>query len=196
MERKLFIDADSTPGRLESVLLASPAPADEQHPPGSSDEEDGSDDAGDKSNKGANGELATLDVGDDLDQDVEPLPLEIPSRYALVISVPAALTAELVKRTIVLWLGIEWLNGTITRQAQACTATSTTTCRFFVKRDGITHSVKLPLSKDAVDGSSGEGVWALLECLAQDGGSDKENQEGAGRKCHEEDESKDEEEDI
>ena len=182
MERKLFIDADSTPGRLESVLLASPAPADEQHPPGSSDEEDGSDDAGDKSNKGANGELATLDVGDDLDQDVEPLPLEIPSRYALVISAPAALTAELVKRTIVLWLGIGWLNGTITRQAQARSATSTTTCGVFVNGDGRTHSVKLPLSKYAVDGSSGKGFRALLEFLAEDGGSDKEKQEGAGRK--------------
>ena len=39
---------------------------------------------------------------------------------------------------------------------------------------------KLPLSKYSVDGSSGEGSWALLKCLAQAGGSDKESQEGAG----------------
>ena len=67
MEREFsFMDADSTPERLEGVLPASPAPADEKHPPGSSDEED-SDEEGGESNSGANDELATLDVHDDLD---------------------------------------------------------------------------------------------------------------------------------
>ena len=44
MEREFsFMDADSTPERLEGVLPASPAPADEKHPPGSSDKENDSD---------------------------------------------------------------------------------------------------------------------------------------------------------
>ena len=55
--------------------------------------------------------------------------------------------------------------------------------------------MKLLLSKNSVDGSSGEGSWALLECLAQPGASDKESQEGAGEGCDEEDEEEDEEED-
>ena len=112
MEREFSsIDADSTPDWLEDVLPASPTPADEQHPPGSSDEEDDSDEEGGESssgaddelhdsdeergesNSGANDELATLDVDDDLDQRAEPLPLEIPSRYVLASSAPAALTA-------------------------------------------------------------------------------------------------------
>ena len=51
-----------------------------------------------------NNELATLDVDDALDQDEEHLPLEIATGYVLASSAPAALTAELVKRPIVLRL--------------------------------------------------------------------------------------------
>ena len=44
MEQELsFMDADSTPEPLEDVLSASPAPAYEEHPPGSSDKENDSD---------------------------------------------------------------------------------------------------------------------------------------------------------
>ena len=51
------------------------------------------------------------------------------------------------------------------------------------------------MSKYSVDGSSGEGSWTLLECLAQAGGSDKESQAGAGDGYEEADEKEDEEED-
>ena len=54
-----------------------------------------------------------------------------------------------------------------------------------------TH-VKLPLSKYSVDGSSGEGSWALLECLAQ---SDKESQERAGEGYYDEKNKEEDEED-
>ena len=115
------MDSDSTPEPLEDVLPASPAPANEEHPSGSSDEEDDSDEKGGESNSGANDELATLDVDDKLAEGEEPLPLEIPTGYVLASSAPAALAAELVKRPVVLQLGIGWLKGIITRQAQART---------------------------------------------------------------------------
>ena len=122
MDREFsFMDSDSTPEPLEDVLPASPAPANEEHPSGSSDEEDDSDEKGGESNSGANDELATLDVDDKLAEGEEPLPLEIPTGYVLASSAPAALAAELVKRPVVLQLGIGWLKGIITRQAQART---------------------------------------------------------------------------
>ena len=43
-----------------------------------------------------------------------------------------------------------------------------------------------------MDGSSGEESWALLKCLAQASGSDKESQKGAGEGYDEEDEEEDE----
>ena len=134
-----FMAADSTPEPLEDVLPASPAPADEEDPPGSSDEEADSDEERGESNIGATNELATLDVGDDLDEVEEPLPLELPTGYVLGSSAPAALTAELVKRPIVLRLGIGWLKETITRQSQVCTR-HLYDCRVFVDRETAAHT--------------------------------------------------------
>ena len=108
-------------------------------------EEDDSDEKGGESS-GANDELQSLDVDDNPDETEEPLSLEIPTGYVLVRPAPAALTAELVKRPTLLRLGIGWLKGTMTRQAQARTR-HLYDYRFFVDRDGSTHSVKLPLSK-------------------------------------------------
>ena len=110
-------DADSTPEPLEDVLPDSPAPADEEHPPGSSDEGNDSNENVSENTSGANDELATLDVDDDLDEGEEPLPLEILTGYVLASSAPASLTAELVQSLMVLRLGIGWLKGDITRQA-------------------------------------------------------------------------------
>ena len=93
-----------------------------------------------------------------------------------------------------LWLGIGWLTETMKTQAKARTR-HRYDCSVVFDRDGSTHSVKLSLSKYSVDGSSGQGSWTLLECLAQAGGSDKESQEGAGEGYDDEDEEEDEEED-
>ena len=68
------MDVNSTPEPLEDVQPTSPAPADEQHPPGSSDEEDASDGEGGESNSSVNDKLATLDVDDGLDVGEESLP--------------------------------------------------------------------------------------------------------------------------
>lgn len=91
---------DNTPEPLEDVLPLSPAPADEEHPPGSSVEEDGG---------GANDEVASLDIDDDLDEAEESLSLDIPAGYSPESLVPAAISAALVKRWIGVRLGIEWL---------------------------------------------------------------------------------------
>ena len=109
-----FMDVDSTPEPSEDVPPASSAPADEEHPPGSSDEEDYSDE--ERGDSGVNDEVATLDVDDHLAEGEEPLPLEFPTGYVLVSLTPVGLTAALVKRLIVLRLGIGWLKGTITQQ--------------------------------------------------------------------------------
>ena len=122
------MDVDSAPEPLEDALPALPAPADEEHPPRSSDEEDDSDEEGGESNSGANDELTTLDVDDDLAEG-QPLPLEILTGYILVSSAPASLTVALVKRLIVLRLGIGWLKETITRQAQGRTRHLPSFCR-------------------------------------------------------------------
>ena len=132
------MDVDSAPEPLEDALPALPAPADEEHPPRSSDEEDDSDEEGGESNSSANDELTTLDVDDDLAEG-QPLPLEILTGYILVSSAPASLTVALVKRLIVLRLGIGWLKETITRQSQVCTR-HLYDCRVFVDRETAAHT--------------------------------------------------------
>ena len=154
------MDTDRPSEPLEDVLPASPAPADEEHPPDSSDEEDDSDEEVGDGNSGANGELAILDADDDLDEGEELRPLEIPMGYVLASSAHAVLTAELVKRPIVLRVGIGWLTGTITRQAQARTR------HFYdysVCRPRRQHKQReLPLSKYSVDSSSGGGLLGAI----------------------------------
>lgn len=69
--------------------------------PGSSDEDESEDESEDDD------EIATLDIDDDRADDEVPLPLQIPRGYTLNPP-PAALTAALVKQTIVLrlvWVG-------------------------------------------------------------------------------------------
>ena len=131
--RPSFMDVDTTPepqGDMtltrRAVLPISPSPADEEHPLGSSDEDEG-DDEGDE--VGSEGErlrrdvddMAVLDIDEELADDEVPLPLQIPGGKSLVSSAPASLTAALVKQSILLKLGVGWLKGIITRQAQART---------------------------------------------------------------------------
>lgn len=73
----------------------------------------------------------------------------------------AALTVPLVKQPIMLRLGAGWVQGVITRQAQARTR-HLYDYRVFLDSEGSTRSMKLPLAKYSVDGASAEGSWALL----------------------------------
>ena len=81
---------------MQGVLAASPAPADEEHPPGLFDDEDYSEEKVGESNSGANDVLATLDVDDEFDDGDKLLPLEVPTRYLQASSAPSVLSTELV----------------------------------------------------------------------------------------------------
>ena len=65
-----FMEVDTTPEPLEDVLPISPAPADEENPPGSSDEESES-----ETDQVVN-EEAVLDMDDDIADDETLLPFE------------------------------------------------------------------------------------------------------------------------
>ena len=140
------MDVDTTPEPLEDVLSISPAPADEENPPGSSDEsESESEEEGVKSGGGTRprqdgDELPTMDTDDDVADDEVLLPLEVPAGYSLVSTAPAALTRALVHQEILLRLGMGWLRGVITRKAQARTS-DRYDFRVFLETDGSTRSV-------------------------------------------------------
>ena len=113
-----FMDVDSSPEPLEDVLPISPAPADEENPPGSSDEDESETEeegviSGGQQNRPRPDvdELATLDIDDDVADDEALLPLEVPAGYSLVSSAPTALTRALVNQEILLRLGMGWFRG-------------------------------------------------------------------------------------
>ncbi|CAN0211725.1 unnamed protein product [Pylaiella littoralis] len=110
--------------------------------------------------KNADEIITILDIDDDLADSETPLPLKIPSGYALAGSALGALTAALVKQRIVLRLGVGWVSGVITRQARARTR-HLYDFRVFLDADGSTRSFKLPLEKYFMDGAEEMGSWAL-----------------------------------
>ena len=147
-----FMDVDTTPEPLENVLPISPAPAEKENPPGSSDEdeseteEEGVRSGGENRPRQEVDELATLDIDDDVADDEALLPLEVPAGYSLVSSEPAALTQALVNQKVLLRLGMGWFRGVITRKAQA-RMSDRYDFRVFLETDGSTRSVKVPLVK-------------------------------------------------
>ena len=77
---------------MDDILPASPAAADVEYPPGSSDDETDSEGDGGENNSASNDELAT--IYDDLDEAEELFPLELPTGYVLASSESSALTVE------------------------------------------------------------------------------------------------------
>ena len=182
-----FMEVDTKPEPLEDVLPISPSPADEENPPGSSDEESES-----ETDQVVN-EEAVLDMDDDIADDETLLPFEVPGGYSLVSSAPAALTQNLVNEEILLRLGMGWFRGVITRKAQARTS-HLYDFRVFLETDGSTRSMKLPLAKYSVDGATAEGSWALLSrCADKDSSEDSESESESEFEDGEEDEEEEEE---
>lgn len=161
-----FMDVSTTPEPLEDVVGSSPAPADEEYPPGSSDEDESDDDFQDADSRGERrredaDKIAILDIDDDLADDEVPMPYRAPDGYTLWNKPPAALTAALAKQRIMLRLGVGWVNGVITRQAQARTH-HLYDFRVFLDNDGSTRSMRLPLDQYSADFDTELGSWALL----------------------------------
>ena len=168
-----FMDVDTTPEPPEDVLPISPAPADEENPPGLSNEDESETEeegvrSGDENRPRQEvDDLVTLDIDDDVADDEALLLLEVPVGYSLVSSAPAALTQALVNQEIVLRLGIDWFRGVIARKTQTRTS-DRYDFRVFLETDGSTRSVKLPLGKYPVDGAAAERSWALLSRCADE----------------------------
>ena len=92
------------------------SPADEEHPEGSSAEDDEGETEGDYTSRVRGSDsIAIPDDDDDLDADETTLPLECPPGYAFSRSASPALDASLVRR------GLGWVKGFITLLAQART---------------------------------------------------------------------------
>ena len=177
-----FMGVATTPEPLDDVLLISPAPADEENPPNSSDkdgsetEEEGVRSGGENRPRQEDDELATLDIDDDVADDEALLPLGTPADNFLGSSAPAALTQALVNQEILLQLGMGWLRGVITRKAQAHTS-DRYDFRVFLETDGSSRSVKLPLAKYSMDGAAAEESWALLSRCADEHSSEDSKSE-------------------
>ena len=62
-------------------------------------------------------------------------------------------------------LGVAWLKGIITRQAQARTHHLYNFKVFLDSNGSFTRGVKMPLAKHSVDGASAEGYWGAADAL-------------------------------
>lgn len=110
-----FMDTEHCDEPIGDILPISPAPADEEHPARSSDEEDDEDEEGGGNAGSASGDgLAFIDDDDDLDDDEEEQPLVAPAGYRIVALAPKGLHSTLVKRHIIVRMGMCWVKGFIT----------------------------------------------------------------------------------
>ena len=113
------MDADDAKGPPDDVQSFSPA--DNEHPEGSSDEDDEEETEGVDTRRARRfDDIAMLDDYDDLDIGERTLPLECLTGYVLSRPAPPALDASLVKRNM-LRRGLGRVKSFITQRAQAWT---------------------------------------------------------------------------
>ena len=146
-----FMNMDTIPELQEDALPTSPAPADEEHPLGSSDEDESDNEEEEAGSEGETlrrdvDEMAVLNIDDELADDEVSLRLQICDGYYLVSLAPAALTAALVMQSIMLRLGVGWLKGIITQKTKACTR-HLHAFKSFLDIGASTCSLRLPLAK-------------------------------------------------
>ena len=116
-----------------------------------------------------------LDEDDDLTDGEDIQAMEIPSGFRLQASAPAALDGLLLKRGVLLRLGLGWFGGVITRRAQERNR-SVYDYRVMLETDESTLRMKLPLDAYSTDENAAVGAWALLEPVVD---SDRSTAEGA-----------------
>lgn len=103
-----------------------------------------------------------LDDDDELGPGEEPLGMDIPDGFQLQRSPPSALDQPLVKRGVLVKLGLGWFGGLISRRAHPASR-DVYDYRVVLHCDGSTCSMKLPLELYSTDEDAGVGAWVLLE---------------------------------
>lgn len=88
--------------------------------------------------------------------------------FRLQPSPPPALDQSLVKRGVLVRLGLGWFGGLITRRAH-----QRSRCgydyRVMLHADGSTNNFKFPLESYSTDEGAAVGAWVLLEVGQQEG---------------------------
>ena len=106
--------------------------------------------------------LATLDDDDELAPGEERRGFEIPKGFRLQISPPEMIHDSLVRRGVLLCMGLGWLGGKITRRAQELTKDKYGH-RVMLNEDESAYSMTLPIEEYDVNENAGVGAWVLLE---------------------------------
>ena len=106
--------------------------------------------------------IALLDDDDDMSPKDHVIGMVIPNGFRLQEPTPAGLDSSLVKRGILLRLGMGWFGGVITRQSQERTR-DVLDYRVQLEQDQSVRSTKLPLDAYNTEASAAVGAWVLLE---------------------------------
>lgn len=116
-------------------------------------------------------ELALLDDDDSMDpQDPkdEIQGMEIPAGFRIQEAKPVALDRLLLRRGVLVRLGMGWFGGLITQQSQKDTRHLYDYC-VQLELDQSTRKMKLPLDKYSGDSDAAVGSWVLLESISRSG---------------------------
>ena len=94
--------------------------------------------------------------------------MDISKGFRLQLSPLPALDQSLVKRGVLVRLGLGWFGGVITRRAHQISRCEYDYC-VILHADGSTNSLKLPLESYSTDEGATVGAWVLLEAGEQGG---------------------------
>lgn len=103
-----------------------------------------------------------LDDEDDISPEDEAIGMVIPDGFRLQESRPAALDNSLLKRGVLVRLGMGWFGGLITRKSQERTK-NVYDYRVHLEADQSVRSMKLPLAAYSTENTAAVGAWVLLE---------------------------------
>ncbi|CAB1108961.1 unnamed protein product [Ectocarpus sp. CCAP 1310/34] len=116
-------------------------------------------------------ELALLDDDDSTDPqnpEDEIQGMEIPAGFRIQDAKPVALGRLLLRRGVLVRLGMGWFGGLITQQYQKDTRHLYDYC-VQLELDQSTRKMKLPLDKYSGDSDAAVGSWVLLESVSRSG---------------------------
>ncbi|CAB1103214.1 unnamed protein product [Ectocarpus sp. CCAP 1310/34] len=136
---------------------------------GGADSSDDEDDGG--TSQTQTDELALLNVDDSMDpQDPEDETqgMEIPTGFRIQEVKPVALDRLLLRRGVLVRLGMGWFGGLIIQQSQPDTRHRYGYC-LQLELDQSTRKMKLPLDKYTRDLDATVGYWVLLESVSRSG---------------------------